>query len=172
MQSETAMNAFARSTVLAVLVLLAGAGAGLAHGYKLGDLAIGHPWARAAPGGMKVSGGYLSITNNGTVPDRLTGATFSEADHVEIHEMKMEGDVMKMRPLPDGVEVKPGETVKLAPSGIHLMLKELKTPLKKGDMVAGSLTFEKAGKVDVEFKIEDAGAMGPGQGDHMKMEQH
>jgi len=162
------MKALTRSVVLTVLTLVVGASAALAHGYKLGDLAIGHPWARATPAGATVGGGYLSITNNGTAPDRLTGVTFTAADHVEIHEMKMEGDVMKMRPLPDGVEVKPGETVRLAPDGIHLMLMGLKAPLKKGDMVAGALTFEKAGSVNVEFKIDDIGAMGPsGHSDHM-----
>src|SRR5262245_28494831 len=83
----------------------------LAHGYKIGDLAIGHPWARATPGGAKVGGGYLTVTNNGTSPDKLTGGTLSVADHVEFHEMKMDNGVMQMRPIPGGVEIKPGETV-------------------------------------------------------------
>src|ERR1700750_1540748 len=107
----------------ALLALAVGIAApSIAHGYKLGDLSIGHPWVRATPGGAKIGGGYLSVTNNGTAPDRLTGATFSDADHVEIHEMSMDGGVMKMRPLPNGVEIKPGEKVKLAPEGTHLML--------------------------------------------------
>lgn len=162
------MNIVKRALV-ALLVIAAGSIAALAHGYKLGDLAIGHPWARATPGGATVGGGYLSITNNGTSPDRLTGVTFTGADHVEIHEMKMDGGVMQMRPLPAGVEVKPGETVKLEPEGIHLMLMGLKAPLKKGDMVAGTLTFEKAGPVNVEFKIDEIGSMGPGgHAEHMK----
>lgn len=155
---------------LALLAAAIGPGAALAHGYKLGDLAIGHPWARATPGGATIGGGYLSVTNTGAAPDRLTGATLSDADHVEIHEMKMDGDVMRMRPLPDGVEIKPGETVKLAPEGLHLMFVGLKAPLKAGDMVAGQLTFEKAGTVAVEFKVDAVGAMAPGH-DHMKMDK-
>jgi copper(I)-binding protein len=157
-----------------ILVLAMLASPALAHGYKLGDLAIGHPWARATPGGAKVGGGYLSVTNSGTSSDRLTGVTFSDADHVEIHEMSMDGGVMKMRPLPNGVEIKPGETVKLTPEGNHLMFMGLKAPLKQGDMVKGQLTFEKAGPVDVEFKIDTIGAMAPSHGDHnggaMKMD--
>ncbi|RTL54521.1 MAG: copper chaperone PCu(A)C [Bradyrhizobiaceae bacterium] len=145
-----------------------------AHGYKVGDLAIGHPWARATPGGAKVGGGYLSVTNNGSTPDRLTGASLSDADHVEIHEMSMDGGVMKMRPLPNGIEIKPGDTVKLAPDGNHLMFVGLKAPLKEGDMVKGQLTFEKAGKVDVEFKIDSIGASAPTHdraGGAMKMDE-
>jgi len=138
----------------------------IAHGYKTGDLQIGHPWARATPGGAKVGGGYLSVTNNGTAPDRLISATFSDADHVEIHEMSMDGGVMKMRPLPNGIEIKPGETIKLSPENGHLMFMGLKAPLKQGDKVKGQLTFEKAGPVDVEFKIDSIGAMEPTHGDH------
>ncbi|MBX9711708.1 MAG: copper chaperone PCu(A)C [Xanthobacteraceae bacterium] len=132
-----------------------------AHGYKIGDLSIGHPWARATPGGAKIGGGYLTITNNGSAPDRLTGGALSAADHVELHEMKMDGGVMQMRPIEGGVEIKPGETVKFEPSGNHLMFMGLKEPLKQGDMVKGQLTFEKAGTVDVEYKVDAIGASGP-----------
>jgi len=138
-----------------------------AHGYKLGDLAIGHPWARATPKGAKVGGGYLTVTNSGKAADRLTGASLSDADRVEIHKMSMEGGVMKMRPLPNGIEIKPGGTVKLSPEGNHLMFIGLKAPLKQGDMVKGSLTFQKAGSIDVEFKVDSVGAMAPTHGDHM-----
>jgi copper(I)-binding protein len=143
-----------------------------AHGYKIGDLSIGHPWARATPGGAKVGGGYLSITNNGTAPDKLTGGTLSVADHVEFHSMTMDGGVMQMRPIEGGVEIKPGETVKFEPSGNHLMFMGLKQPLKEGDMVKGQLTFEKAGSVEVEYKIDSIGATGPaGHADHMSGDQ-
>lgn len=128
--------------------------------YKVGDLTIGRPWTRATPGGAKVGGGYLTITNNGTAPDRLTGVSMSAAGHGEIHEMKMDGGVMTMRPLAAGIEIKPGETVKLEPGGYHLMFMDLKAPLKEGTVVKGQLQFEKAGKIDVEFKVDAIGATG------------
>lgn len=131
-----------------------------AHGYKIGDLAIGHPWSRATPGGAKIGGGYFSITNKGTSPDKLTGGSLSIADHVEFHEMKMDGGVMQMRPIEGGITINPGETVKFEPSGNHAMFMGLKEPLKQGDMVKGQLIFEKAGTVDVEYKIDAIGATG------------
>lgn len=151
-----------RTGALAGVMLVLAAGLAtpvLAGDYKAGDLAVMQPWARATPSGAKVGGGYLAITNNGKTADRLTGASMSDADHVEIHEMKMDGGVMKMRPLPNGIEVKPGQTVTLAPQGNHLMLMGLKAPLKQGETVKGKLTFEKAGSVDVEFKVNSVGAM-------------
>ncbi|MEW6767889.1 MAG: copper chaperone PCu(A)C [Pseudomonadota bacterium] len=157
--------------VLKVLVLVALAatlsGAASAHGFKVGDLDIGHPWTRATAGGAKVGGGYLTITNNGKTPDRLVGVSLSTADHGEIHEMKMDGGVMQMRPLANGLEIKPGETVKLAPGGYHAMFMDLKEPLKEGALVKGQLTFEKAGKVDVEFKVEPIGFTGEKSGGSM-----
>ncbi len=141
--------------------LLLAAPSAFAHDYTIGDLAIGRPWARATPGGAKVGGGYLSITNKGTAPDKLTGGTLSLADHVEFHEMKMDGGVMQMRPIDGGVTISPGETVKFEPGGNHVMFMGLKEPLKQGDMVKGQLTFEKAGTVDVEYKIDTIGAMAP-----------
>ena len=132
-----------------------------AHEFKVGDLQIGHPWTRETPGGAKIAGGYLSVTNNGKEADRLIGGSFEASERLEVHEMKMEGDVMKMRPLADGIDIKPGETIKLAPGGVHLMFLDLKRPLKKDDMVKGQLQFQKAGKVDVEFKVDAIGASAP-----------
>ena len=138
-----------------------------AHGFKVGDLTIGHPWTRATPGGAKIGGGYLSMTNEGKTPDRLTGVSLSAAGHGEIHEMKMDGGVMTMRPLAGGIEIKPGETAKLAPGGYHAMFMDLKEPLKEGTLVKGQLQFEKAGKVDVEFKVESIGFTGEKSGGAM-----
>ena len=153
------MKKFRKAFALAATALLLAAPA-LAHGFKIGDLTIGHPWTRATPSGAKIGGGYLSITNNGTTPDRLVGVSLSVADHGEIHEMKMDGGVMTMRPLANGIEIKPGETIKLEPGGYHAMFMDLKEPLKEGTMVKGQLQFEKAGKVDVEFKVDAIGATG------------
>jgi copper(I)-binding protein len=129
-----------------------------AHDYKIGTLEIGHPWTRATPKGAAVAGGYLKITNKGSAPDRLTGATFSAAPRVEIHEMAMSDGMMRMRPLPKGLEIKPGETVEFKPGSYHIMFMNLKEPLEKGQRIKGTLTFEKAGPVDVEYVVEAVGA--------------
>ena len=148
----------------AILALALAAAPALAHDYKAGALSIGHPWARATPNGAKVGGGYLTVTNTGTEPDRLVGATLNGADHVEIHSMTMEGSVMKMAPVPDGLALAPGATVTLSPGGFHMMFVDLKAPLKKGERIAGTLRFEKAGTVPVEFAVEAIGAKGPDGG--------
>lgn len=126
--------------------------------YKVGDLVVVSPWTRATPGGAKIAGGYLKITNNGASTDRLTGATSASADRAEIHEMSMTDGVMKMRPLADGLTIKPGETVELKPGGFHMMFMDIKQPLKQGDTLKATLTFEKAGKLDVSFSVQALGA--------------
>src|ERR1700716_2394767 len=136
-----------------------GAASGAAT-FKLGDLTVTSPWTRATPGGAKIAGGYLKITNNGTTPDRFIGVKSDPSDRVEIHEMSMSDGVMKMRPLPSGLEIKPGETVELKSGGYHLMFMDLKQPLKQGDTFKATLQFEKAGSLDVNFSVNALGATG------------
>jgi uncharacterized protein YcnI len=133
---------------------------------KAGALNIEQPWARATPGGAKVGGGYLRITNGGTTPDRLVGGSFPLAGKVEVHEMRMEGDVMRMKPVEGGLEIKPGATVELKPGGFHLMFMDLKEPLKEGQTVKGTLTFEKAGSVAVEYAVRGMGGAAPAEHKH------
>ena len=137
-----------------------------AHEFKVGSLEIGHPWTRATPKGATVAGGYLKITNKGTAPDRLTAATFTIAPRVEIHEMAMKDGMMRMRPLAAGLEIKPGETVEFKPGSYHIMFMNLKEPLEKGQRIKGTLTFEKAGPVDVEYVVEAVGAPASGRHAH------
>ena len=118
-----------------------------AEDVKAGDLLITQAWSRATPSGAKVAGGYLTVENKGAAADRLVGGSGDVAGRVEIHEMAMDGGVMKMRPLDNGLVIDPGKTVKLAPGGYHLMLMDLKSQLKQGDKVPVTLQFEKAGKV-------------------------
>jgi periplasmic copper chaperone A len=84
----------------------------------------------------------------------------------------MEGGVMKMRPVEGGLEIKAGETVTLAPSGFHVMFRDLKHPLEQGKIVKATLKFDKAGSVDVEYRILAIGATAPGaaSGGGMKMQ--
>ena len=141
-------------------------GAASAHDYKVGSLDIGHPWARATPKSASVGGGYLKITNKGTVPDRLTAVSSDAAGMVEIHEMKMSGNKMEMRPLKDGIEIKPGQTVEFKPGGYHIMFMNLKQPFEQGKRIKGTLTFEKAGKIEVEFAVDAMGTQTPTMGGH------
>lgn len=155
--------------ILAAALLALSSTAAFAHGFELGPLKIGHPWSRATPPGAKVGGGYLTIENRGTTPDRLVAVSAPFAGRGEIHEMAVKDGVMTMRELEKGVEIPPGGKVEFKPGGYHLMFQELKQPLKQGEMVKGTLTFEKAGTVEVEFKVEGIGARGasePGGGGH------
>jgi copper(I)-binding protein len=156
------MTSIARILAYAVLfstVLLAPA---RAQEVRAGDLVITQAWSRATPGGARVAGGYLTIENKGSAPDRLIGGSADVAAKVEVHEMATKNDVMTMRPLEGGLTIEPGKTVKLAPGGYHLMMFELKSPLKKGDTLPVTLEFEKAGKVTVSFDVQGIGAPGPG----------
>src|SRR5438552_7873552 len=96
------------SVVFALAACLLATGA-LAQQYKAGSLEIDHPWSRATPKGTKIGAGYLTIKNTGSAPDRLVGGSMADAVSVEIHEMTMDGGVMKMRPVAGGLEIKPGE---------------------------------------------------------------
>jgi periplasmic copper chaperone A len=164
-----------KSTVLLLALALASlATAASANDYKLGALEIQQPWARATPKGAKTAAGYVAIKNAGNTPDRLTGGSLMGAGGAQVHEMTMDHGVMKMRPLPEGIEIKPGETVELKPGALHIMFTDLKARLVKGQSVKGTLTFANAGTVDVEFAIEGMGATGGTaahgmQMDHMQM---
>lgn len=133
---------------------------------KVGSLTLSPPWTRATPSGAKVGGGYLSITNNGTAPDRLVSLTTAVSGRAEIHEMAMTNNVMTMRPLPNGLEIPPGQTVELKPGGYHLMFMDLKEPMKEGEKVKATLRFEKAGPVDVEFTVQSIGAQAAPMSEH------
>ncbi|MDI1284612.1 MAG: copper chaperone PCu(A)C [Reyranella sp.] len=133
----------------------------LAHDYKLGSLEISQPWTRATPATAQSAGGFLTITNKGTTPDRLIAARSSVAPKVEVHEMRMDGNVMKMRELEKGLEIAPGATVMLKPGGFHIMFMGLKAPVAKDSLVPVTLVFEKAGSIDIELKAAAIGAAAP-----------
>jgi periplasmic copper chaperone A len=144
--------------------LLAGmvATSACAEDVKAGDLVITQAWTRATPGGAKIGGGFLTIENKGSSPDKLIGASADGAGKIEVHEMATTEGVMKMRPVEGGLAIEPGKTVKLAPGGYHLMMMDLKSPLKQGDKLPITLQFEKAGKVAVTLDIQGVGAPAPG----------
>ena len=145
---------------LAIMAILIAAPA-RADEVKAGDLVITQAWSRATPGGAKIGGGYLTIENKGSAPDRLIGGSAEIAGKVEVHEMTTSNGVMTMRALDNGLVIEPGKTVKLAPGGYHLMMFDLKSPLKQGDKLPLTLDFEKAGKVKLSLDVEGVGAKGP-----------
>lgn len=155
-----------RNLLAAAAVLASLSSVALAHEFKVGDLEIVHPNARAMLPGAAVGGGYLTIINSGSESDRLVGGATPAAGRVELHEMTMENDVMKMRALADGIEIPAGGTVELKPGGLHVMFLDVKAPFVEGDYVKATLNFEKAGPVEVEFAIGPAGGKDKGHGGH------
>ncbi|WP_083649313.1 copper chaperone PCu(A)C [Salaquimonas pukyongi] len=150
---------------IAITMLLAVSA--FADEYKLGPLEIDHPHARATMPGAPVSGGYLVIRNTGTEADRLIGGSAEFAGKTEIHQMKMENDIMKMREVEGGLEIPAGGEVILKPGGYHVMFMKLGEQLKEGEKRKVTLNFEKAGKIEVEFNVE---VVKPGGLDHSKMD--
>jgi periplasmic copper chaperone A len=149
------------SSLVAAALMAFVATSARAEDVKAGDLVITQAWTRATPGGAKIGGGFLTIENKGSTPDKLVGVSADAAGKVEVHEMATEGGVMKMRPVEGGIAIEPGKTVKLAPGGLHLMMMDLKSPLKQGDKLPVTLQFEKAGKVAVTLDVQGVGAPGP-----------
>jgi copper(I)-binding protein len=160
-KEEPKMKTLISRATMAALFLLAGISLSPAHEVKAGDLLLTQLWARATPAGAKVGAAYLTIENNGSTPDRLVSVS-SPVGKAEVHEMKTVDGVMTMRPLESGLAIAPGQKVTLAPGGAHLMITDLKGPLKEGEMVHVLLKFEKAGEIDAGFHIRPVGAQGPG----------
>lgn len=138
---------------LATSVALCSSASLQAHEVKAGDVVVLHPYAlpslKGAPNGI----GFIDLKNTGSQPDRLLKATAPGVGRVELHEMKMQGDVMQMREL-DGIAIAPGATVRMAPGGLHLMLMQLAKPLAAGDKLPITLTFERAGSVRTELWVQ------------------
>lgn len=149
-----------RRHLLATAALLFAATAAAAHDFKAGPITIGHPWSRPTGPGQAVGGGFVKFTNEGTATDRLVAASAAVSATVELHTMRMEGDVMRMRQV-DAIELPAGSSVELKPGGLHLMFMGLKQPLKAGETFPVTLRFEKAGEVVVQFNVETPKSAGP-----------
>lgn len=147
----------------ALMMAVAAAGlivplAAVAHGGAANGVSVEHPWVRATPGGSTITAAFMEIKSE--TGDKLMSAASPAAGRVEVHTHIMEGDVMKMRRV-EALDIKAGDTRHLKPMGDHIMLFDLKAPLKDGDTVKMTLTFEKAGAVEVEATVEPVGATGP-----------
>ncbi|WP_020591071.1 copper chaperone PCu(A)C [Kiloniella laminariae] len=138
-----------------------------AQDYRAGDIMIEHPWARATIGQVKNGAAFLNLHNMGAEDDTLISAEGDVAKRVELHTHIMTDGVMKMRQVEGGITVKSKETVELKPGSFHIMMMGLAAPLKEGDTFPLTLTFEKAGKVDIDVTVQKAGDMDKkSEGDH------
>jgi copper(I)-binding protein len=140
-----------------------GLGAASAHDYALKSLKIDHPFARATPPGAKVAGVFVTLENTGSKSDRLLSASTPIAGIAELHQMSVGGGVMRMRSVA-ALEVRPGEKLQLKPGGYHVMLSELRQPLKVGDRFALTLKFQNAGAIEVSVWVEEMGASAAAHG--------
>jgi hypothetical protein len=153
-------------------LLLAAATAALAisafaHEFAAGAIKIDHPWSRETAAKAQVGAGFMTIQNFGKTPDRLVAVKSAVSEKVEIHTMTMEGGVMRMRELKNGLTIPPGGEVKLQPGAEHVMFMGLTGQIKQGQDFKAILVFERAGEVEVTFQVEAPGAKPtPGRHDH------
>lgn len=135
--------------------------ASAAKAWTVGDLAISAAYARATLPGAPVGGGYITITNNGKQDDTLVSARSASLGDVQLHDMKMNGSVMEMRDLPNGVPIPAGRTVTFSPNGLHLMFMHPGHAFVKGRTVPVTLSFARAGSVTVDLAVGGIAASAP-----------
>ncbi len=153
--------ATALSSVLPASAQDSHAGHAAASPITVGNIEITAPFTRATLPNAPVAGGFFTLTNIGAEDDRLLDATSDIARDGQIHEMAMQGDVMKMRQLTDGLVIPAGETVVLEPGGYHLMFMGLNQALVEGETVSVTLTFEKAGDITIDLPVAGTAADAP-----------
>ncbi|NJS39183.1 MAG: copper chaperone PCu(A)C [Rhodobacteraceae bacterium] len=153
-------------TFLAALCLAAPV---FAHGFTAGDLEIKHPHIPQPAASAKAAGGFMTITNNGTEPDRLIGIESTIAAKSEVHESKVDANGVGTMTHIDAIEIPPGGSVTLEHGGLHVMFMGLSAPLTEGDLHKATLIFEKAGRVEVEFSVDAPTGQGDGH-DHSTMD--
>ena len=162
---KTNMRLLLPTAFATVLTLVSAISFARAAEALVGDLAITGGWARATPPGASVGAAYVTVENRGNADDRLLRAASPAARSVEPHRTVEESGIAKMRPLAE-VIVPAGGTLEMRPGGTHMMLVGLTTPLKAGDTVPVTLTFERAGSVTADFVVAPLGADAPAEAHH------
>jgi copper(I)-binding protein len=142
-----------------LLALVAGAPT-LAHEITVGTLELTDMWTRATPPGAPTAAGYLTVTNTGSAPDRLIAVSTPLAARGEVHQMAVTDGVMTMTPV-EGIDIPPGETVTLAPGGLHLMFVGMSESLTAGGVMPVTLTFEVGGAIETYLHVVGIGAFAP-----------
>ena len=149
---RTIMKLF-NQLLFASALTLASVSSANAHEIKIGKLVIHHPWIRQPVGSATVAAGFTKIDNTGTEDDTLLKVTVEGVTTVQIHDMKMEGETMKMAEMNDGLVIPAGKSVELKPKSLHIMMMGLKSAFMVGEEVKGTFTFAKAGAVDLDFEV-------------------
>ena len=152
---------FKRAAIGALFAAIAFSAPAFAQDVTVGSLTLSNLWARATPPKAPAGGGFLTITNNGNEQDTLTAVSTPAAEISQLHKMEVVNGIMKMREVEGGIKIPAGGTVMLKPGGFHLMFIKLKHDLKQGETLPVTLTFAKAGTVDVTLAIWPVGSMGP-----------
>jgi copper(I)-binding protein len=146
------MRNFLRAAIAAICLAVFPASA-FAHGVKIGDIDVGHPWSPVAAAGAPTIAGYLFLTNHGTTADTLIGVTTDQAESVSIHQSVMENGMMRMLAV-KALEIAPGKTVTFSQGGYHLMLVKPKVALPLGGHFFVTLRFQHAGSVKADFVVQ------------------
>ena len=155
-----------RALSAAFLALAVSISPAVGHDFQTGSITIDHPWSRATPPIAPVAGGYLTLTNNGGMADRLVSISSPLSERAEIHESTVSNGVASMRPVQNGIEIGSGDTIELQPGGVHIMFLKPSRSLKEGERFAATLVFEQAGAIDVEFAVQNMGARPESANEH------
>lgn len=154
---------FPRILAMIIMILAAASNSqAVAEPTRKGDLAIETPWARASIGVSRPAAAYLTIRNEGSKPEVLTGVSTSASKMAEVHEVTMVDGISRMGPA-GAITIPAGSEVSLKPGGLHVMMMKLKQPLEKGESLDLTLTFKNTGPVEVLVPILGIGASGPGE---------
>ncbi len=160
MKRNTLLNA-----ILLAVVSFGFTGIVQAQNAKVGSVQIESAYTRSTVPGQMAAGGFMKIENKGAA-DQLVSASSPISGEVQLHEMAMEGNVMKMRQVKD-IPLPAGGSVELKPGGLHLMFMNIKAPLAAGETIPVKLKFAKAGEVEVKMPVNAMGNRG-GHGGGMK----
>ncbi len=141
------------ASALTTASILSAATTANAHEIKIGNLVIHHPWLKPPLVPTAVGEAFTTIDNKGTQDDVLLKVTVEGVAVVQIHDMKMDGDTMKMSELKEGLVIPAGKSVELKPKTMHIMLEKFKSKPILGEQIKGTFTFAKAGTVDLDFEV-------------------
>ena len=129
------------------------------------DISVTHAWARSTVAGQSSAAAYLTLANAGGSPDRLVAVSSTTA-RASLHEASSAGGIARMRPLAKGLEIPAGGSVSLEPGGNHIMLTDLRAPLRPGSRLRVRLDFARSPDREIEIHILDAAAGGGGAHTH------
>ncbi len=159
------IQGFRLSRAIGGSVLLCGLASGVVASEGAPGITLDRAWSPATPNGAATAAAYMEIENHGRADDRLLGGSSPVAGKVEVHEMSMTGGIMSMHAVSGGLPIPAGKSVNLEPqANYHLMLTDLKAPLKNGARLSLTLNFARAGMVHVDVPVLPIGSRGPAGG--------